>query len=140
MFTFSNVAVVMVFAKLDSKLDDDPDANGNEAACADLGHDLQHLMRQNLIFYNALACDEQDFCTSQQRQANRDKRTFWMLGTLWTPLMRAAERPKKVLGPVAYTTACLSPCLMVDPPKTTSPGPFFAGSDSPVRAAWSTCQ
>ena len=60
MFTFSNVAVVMVFAKLDSKLNDDPDADGNEAACADLGHDLQHLMRQNLI-YNALACDEQEF-------------------------------------------------------------------------------
>lgn len=30
-------------------------------------------------------------------------------------------------------------CLMVEPEKATSPESFFTGSDSPVRAAWSTC-
>ena len=40
--TFSNVAVVMVFAKLDCELDNDPDEDGDEATCAYLGHDLQH--------------------------------------------------------------------------------------------------
>lgn len=53
--------------------------------------------------------------------------------------MSAAARPKKVCWPVAYTSACFSPCLMVEPEKQTSPANFLAGSDSPVSAAWSTC-
>lgn len=41
---------------------------------------------------------------------------------------------------MAYTRACFSPCLMVEPEKATSPANFFAGSDSPVSAAWSICK
>ncbi len=36
----TDVAVMMVPAKLDSQLNDDPDEDGDEAACADLCHDL----------------------------------------------------------------------------------------------------
>jgi hypothetical protein len=64
---------------------------------------------------------------------------FCRLATLWVPEMSAAARPKKVFSPVAYTSASFSPCLTVEPEKATSPVYFFAGSDSPVRAAWSIC-
>ena len=67
-------------------------------------------------------------------------RAFWMLAVAWVPEMRAAARPKKVFLPVAYTTHSVSPCLIVEPEKATPPGKRFTGSDSPVRAAWSTCR
>ena len=62
-----------------------------------------------------------------------------MLATLCVLPMRLAARPKKVLAPVAYTTAWRSPCLIAEPLNATSPLNFLAGSDSPVSAAWSIC-
>jgi hypothetical protein len=46
-----------------------------------------------------------------------------------------AARPKKVLVPVPITTASASPCLTVEPEKTSSPASLLTGKDSPVRAA-----
>ena len=41
--TNSSHAAVVVLAKLHSQLDDDPDANGDEAGGSDVGHDLRRL-------------------------------------------------------------------------------------------------
>ncbi|RAL50018.1 hypothetical protein DM860_016794 [Cuscuta australis] len=46
---------------------------------------------------------------------------------------RCAALPKKVWRPVAITTASISPCLHVEPEKTSSPGYLVTGKDSPVR-------
>ena len=78
-------------------------------------------------------------CALKPQTLNPETLTFWMLATLCTPEMSAAARPKKVLAPVAYTSAWRSPCLTDEPEKATSPGAFQTGSDSPVSAAWSTC-
>ncbi|KAG5390782.1 hypothetical protein IGI04_032323 [Brassica rapa subsp. trilocularis] len=43
-----------------------------------------------------------------------------------------AVLPKKVLEPVAITTASISPCLQVEPEKTCSPFFLVTGSDSPT--------
>jgi hypothetical protein len=64
---------------------------------------------------------------------------FCRLGVFSVPEMSAAARPKKVLTPVAYTTAWRSPCFTLEPEKATPPVNFLTGSDSPVRAAWSIC-
>lgn len=54
------------------------------------------------------------------------------------PCSRAAVLPKKVLPPVAATVASTSPRTTVEPILTLSPSNSVTGSDSPVRAAWST--
>jgi len=46
---------------------------------------------------------------------------------------RWAALPKKVLTPVAYTTACISPCLMELPEYMISPVYLLTGNDSPDR-------
>ena len=130
------MALMMIVAELDCKLNDDPDKDCDEAHCTNPCHDLQHLL--DLQHHSVSQCTI--FVVLQiksmfQKHSNKGSPTFWMLGTFWTPLIRAAERPKKVLEPVAYTTACRSPCLIVEPPKAISPGPFLTGRDSPVRAA-----
>jgi hypothetical protein len=60
--------------------------------------------------------------------------TFWKWPTLFVESTRCAALPKNVCTPVAMTTASISPCLQVDPEKTSSPGFLVAGIDSPVRA------
>jgi hypothetical protein len=55
----------------------------------------------------------------------------------WALPTNLAARPKNVLRPVPITIASPSPCLQVEPEKTSSPTDLFTGSDSPVNAAWS---
>ena len=47
---------------------------------------------------------------------------------------KCAAFPKKEWTPVAITTASISPCLHVEPEKTSSPVLLVTGRDSPVRA------
>uniref|UniRef100_A0A0A9DAM2 Mha2 n=1 Tax=Arundo donax TaxID=35708 RepID=A0A0A9DAM2_ARUDO len=61
-------------------------------------------------------------------------RTFWKWPTWLVLSTRCAALPKKVCTPVAMTTASISPCLHVEPEKTSSPGPLVTGRDSPVSA------
>ncbi|KAG1220752.1 hypothetical protein G6F68_021112 [Rhizopus microsporus] len=58
----------------------------------------------------------------------------WPTSSLASPTNLAA-RPKKVLVPVPITMASASPCLTVEPEKTSSPASLPTGKDSPVRAA-----
>uniref|UniRef100_A0A0A8YPD2 GSVIVT01008074001 n=1 Tax=Arundo donax TaxID=35708 RepID=A0A0A8YPD2_ARUDO len=57
---------------------------------------------------------------------------FWKCPACFVESTRCAALPKKVRGPVATTTASISPCLQVAPEYTPSPGPLVTGSDSPV--------
>ncbi|EYU29859.1 hypothetical protein MIMGU_mgv1a017372mg [Erythranthe guttata] len=61
-------------------------------------------------------------------------RTFWKCPTWFVLSTRWAALPKKVWTPVAMTTASISPCLHVDPEKTSSDGLFVTGRDSPFNA------
>ena len=90
--------------------------------------------------HSSASAHKASYQTALREAGSSSPHTFWMLATEWVPEMRAAARPKKVLAPVAYTTHGCSPCLMVEPLKATCPGNFLTGSDSPVRAAWSTCK
>lgn len=60
--------------------------------------------------------------------------TFWKCPTTSVESTRCAAFPKKVLTPVAMTTASISPCLHVEPENTSSPVLLVTGRDSPVRA------
>mmetsp|Transcript_39805 Transcript_39805/g.81422 ORF Transcript_39805/g.81422 Transcript_39805/m.81422 type:complete len:291 (+) Transcript_39805:1151-2023(+) len=66
-------------------------------------------------------------------------RIFWKRPWVSSMFSRSAALPKKVLAPVAHTTALSSPRFTAEPIFTLPPGWMFTGRDSPVRAAWSTC-
>ena len=53
-------------------------------------------------------------------------------------LTRVAIRPRAVPSPVRVVATCRAPPVARVPANTSAPGPFSAGSDSPVIAASST--
>ena len=53
-------------------------------------------------------------------------------------LTRVAIRPRAVPSPVRVVDTCRAPPVARVPANTSAPGPFSAGSDSPVIAASST--
>ncbi|KAH9555792.1 hypothetical protein CY35_08G135100 [Sphagnum magellanicum] len=59
-------------------------------------------------------------------------KTFWKWPTLFV------ESTKKVYTLMVMTTTSISPCLHVNPKKTSSPGFFVSGIDSLVNANWLT--
>ena len=64
--------------------------------------------------------------------------TVWKRGVCSTLPIRAAVLPKKVFLPVAVTTASTSPRVTTLPILGSPPTFMVTGSDSPVRALWST--
>nr|GMD81971.1 hypothetical protein MIMGU_mgv1a017372mg [Ipomoea batatas] len=62
-------------------------------------------------------------------------RTFWKCPDLVRAVYKMSCPSQRKCGPpVAITTASISPCLQVEPEKTSSPGCLVTGRDSPVRA------